>query len=305
MIPWATIKQFLESFPIFGKLILLVFRAVHSVISWLFNRLDRWRNPTQKTFKFRQERIDFLVRDELMKIEANFGNHNQAEQLVIVRSEEPLEVINYNFAKRVYKNMRNKGIKYEYFFCYEDQGEKVVENVVKMLQTLSVVKLFSLPEQQEEYDKSLGWDDCLTDERRRDAMKRSFPIIGRDRDVRIAEIVEDNLKNIIAQNMSIYFISRIASEKFCIHKSSTLRSCYLAWNNTDYFIKLPQSEVERKIKAYNFDIKNTEKQGLFFIKTTDITPINNIFLRQLNQKFFDTNNLHQSIQEICFGQVTN
>ena len=88
-----------------------------------------------------------------MKIEADLVN--QPEQVVIVRSDQPFEVIDYNFAKRVFTNMRNKEIKYEYYFCYEDQLEAVVDVIVKMLQTISVVKLFPEQKQQEQYDNAL------------------------------------------------------------------------------------------------------------------------------------------------------
>ena len=80
-------------------------------------------------------------------------------------------------------------------------------------------------------------------------MERSFSITGRDINTSVAEVVEYNFKNYIPQRMSIYFIPRIASEKFCIYKSSTKKKCYLAWNDTDYFIKLPNLKIENRKKS--------------------------------------------------------
>ncbi|MDJ0618372.1 MAG: hypothetical protein QNJ63_16775 [Calothrix sp. MO_192.B10] len=240
-----------------------------------------------------------------MSNEANLPN---TSDMVVVRAEQPLELIDFNFAKRVYKNMRHKNINYQYFFCYEDRTKKTIEKVVKMLRNISLVYGFHHEDikAEKKYDEVINelinsLNNTFISNERKSLILNNQDIYGRN--FRIPEVIANNLQGIIKNKISIYFIPRKASETFCIHQGINKKECYLRWGDKDYFINLPRSEVDRKLNAYKYDKEILEKQGIFYIHPESFNDIRQYFLEEIRDNFPD--NIQRCFEDICLGKSNN
>ncbi|WP_414588071.1 hypothetical protein [Scytonema sp. PCC 10023] len=144
---------------------------------------------------------------------------------------------------------------------------------------------------EHEYDKELNWFEKTNEERIRDMEIKNRIIIS-------------NLEN-IQNKILIYLLPGSPEETFCIHKAQNTSICYLRWDDSNVFIRLPKTEVRRKQNALKSEVQQTnmQNQGIFRIHP-NLNITKQQLLEKISTKFPNETAIMQKLEITCFGSTS-
>ena len=282
----SNLTQIAGAFPV---ITVLISTGIGGIGLW-FLKIKKQLKPSSKNFKFQGQEFLVINTEGLIKREGNLQRSSD-ENLIVIRSQKPLEE-NYSFAKIVHKNIR-KGLNYQYYFYCQGINSQTVEDVSCLLQTLSVVKILPDLKQQEKHDQELNWS-VKTDSERIEEMRKN-----QNKDTIIS-----NLER-IQNKIIIYLLPGFPEETFCIHQAQNTNICYLRWDDSNVFIKLPKSEVKRKQNALKSELQHTDRhnQGILYIHPS-LNITKQELLEKIMRKFPNEPAIRNQLEIACFGSTS-
>ncbi|WP_158318373.1 ABC transporter substrate-binding protein [Anabaena sp. PCC 7108] len=282
-IDWKEIVKIISNITEIAGVFPAVTIFISSAIGVGIYNIRRKINPSSKTFKFQGQEFSVITTEGLINREEKLQRSPSIDS-ILVCSQKPLEA-SYNFAKIVHSKIDQR-FSYEYYFYCGEITNQTIDDISSLLQTLSVAKYFLAKKEQELYDKTVNWVEKTPDERKR---------YIRDN----IDIVTSNLHK-VQRNITIYLLLGSPEETFCIHQAQNTSICYLRWDDSNIFIKLPKVEANRKRNTLISKVNaiNTQNVGIFRIDPhLNIKP--DQLLDRIKTRFPDEITRTEEFKNIC------